>query len=431
MTTGTSQGTVATVPTSDEIKAFQTAMEKWAAANEVAGGMILGLLSTNIELLVNLDKLASVMYNKLKAHMLKQSSGTSALDTWANMTEKRFEADLTVDNFKEHANFFCTKNAALSAVSTAFNDHLLMWNLIYSLCDREETFWSMVITSIVITATNVNQWAFDNIANRLCNAVQSNCHKGVKSSTTSTSQVALNVNASKPSRGRYSGSPCMYPGCPHLRSHLTEDCWTREREEQKNKQKAKQKARKAKKKAVKSSSELETGSDLDTDSKPAKEKKHHTNKSQGKLGNITHALMASLSHGCSYHRKMTTDAIFIAHPDSGASNCMCHKLELFDSELFETLSKPIPISLGDDSEIFTKGKGTIHLMFNLDRKKKEGKFTNTLFIPDLKVTLLSVGQSAQLPHCKVVFNNNICKYVNKNTGGVITHAHASGNDDLL
>jgi hypothetical protein len=114
----------------------------------------------------------------------------------------------------------------------------------------------------------------------------------------------------------------------------------------------------------------------------------------------------------------------------GASNHMTHKFELFDSTTFKTLSKPIAISLGDDPKIFATRKGSICLIFNVNGKKKEGKFKDVLYVPELKVTLLSVGQSAHLPHCKVVFNNNICEYIDKNTNEVIAHTCASNNTNL-
>ena len=107
----------------------------------------------------------------------------------------------------------------------------------------------------------------------------------------------------------------------------------------------------------------------------------------------------------------------------------CNK-SLFNPASFRMLSKPIPVSLGDNSEIFTTGKGTLQLLFNVDGKKKEGRFEDVLFVPKLKVTLLSIGQSACLPHCKVVFDNNVCKYIDKNTNEVITRAFATESGDL-
>ena len=176
------------------------------------------------------------------------------------------------------------------------------------------------------------------------------------------------------------------------KSHATEDCWIKEREEKKKKERNRQKAKKVKKRATSSSSDSETGSNSDTNSGPEKEKKHHVSKSQVKYGRTTHALKAYLGHSCSYHSDAATNnTIFITHPDSSALNHMCHKMNMFDPSSFKTLLKPIPISLGDDSKIFTTGKGTIHLTFNVNGRKREGKFSNILFI---LVTLLSVSQSA-------------------------------------
>ena len=374
------------------------------------------------------------MYNKLKAHALKQSSGTSALATRAELVEKKFDVDATVESFEEHIHFFRTKNANLSAVSAAFDDHLLAWNLIHSVRDREEPFWSVAITNIVTTATPVNQWSFDDIADKLCEAVRSNGQKTGKSSA-GTSQTALNANTSKPNGGRYKGPPCTHPGCPRPKSHAIDDCWTKEKEtnaakDQKKDKEKRHRAKKAKKKAAVSSSDSETSSDSESGSEPAPAKHHRANKSQVKRGKTQRVLRASLNSTRSSRDKLVTNGIFIAHPNSGASNHMSHKLELFNPDSFKTLSKAIPISLGDDSEIFATGKGTIRLMFNVDGKKKEGRFTDVLFVPELKVTLLSVGQSARLPHCKVTFDDNTCEYIDKNTGEVIARTYASSSDDL-
>ena len=237
--TGTSQGTTTTTtptapttPTNDEVKAYVTAMEKWSLANDVAAGLILGSLSTSVELVVNSRDHANVMYSKLEAHALKKSSGTSALAVRAEMVKKRFEETPTMDNFEIHIHSFRTSNARLAAVNAAFDDHLLAWTLLHSLCDREEPFWSVAITNIVTSATPVNQWSFEDVAEILCEAVRSNAPKAGKSSV-STSQAALNANASKPNGGRYSGAPCTHPGCPRPKSHATDDCWTKEREERK------------------------------------------------------------------------------------------------------------------------------------------------------------------------------------------------------
>ena len=67
--------------------------------------------------------------------------------------------------------------------------------------------------------------------------------------------------------------------------------------------------------------------------------------------------------------------------DSGASNHMMTKEDSFSS--FET-SKAIPIHLGDDSTIISKGQGTIDL--------ENGFFSNVLYVPSLAANILSVYQ---------------------------------------
>lgn len=79
---------------------------------------------------------------------------------------------------------------------------------------------------------------------------------------------------------------------------------------------------------------------------------------------------------------------------------MTYDKTLFDPASFRIPSKPIPLSLGDDSEIFATGKGTLRLMFNVDGKKKEGQFEDVLYGPKLKVTLqysLSANRRASPP----------------------------------
>jgi hypothetical protein len=203
----------------------------------------------------------------------------------------------------------------------------------------------------------------------------------------------------------------------------------RKRTNGKKEDKKKHKAKKAKKKSAKSSSESESSSDSSSDSEPETKKHHHAHRSHATSSKTLRVLKATFCHANSCGKATTAD-IFIAHPDSGASNHMTHRRELFDPTSFKTLTKPIPISLGDDSEIFATGKGTLHLMFNVNGKQKEGRFDDVLFVPDLKVTLLSVGQSARLPHCKVVFDDNVCEYVDKNMNEVIARAFASDSADL-
>lgn len=230
----------------------------------------------------------------------------------------------------------------------------------------------------------------------------------------------------------YSGLACTYPNCHHPKAHATKDCWTKEKEEHEKVKadKKKQKAKKAKKKVVKTDSNSDMSSGSDSEDEPSTKKHHQANQSKSKSENRLKVLKVTSHCVHSCHGKTPVDDVFIAHPDSGTSNHMTHKMDLFNPSSFKTLAKPIPISLGDDLEIFMTGKGHIRLMFNVDGKQKEGHFDNVLFVPDLKVTLLSVGQSARIPHCKVIFDNNVCEYINKQTNEEIVKAYTSNDGNL-
>ena len=69
--------------------------------------------------------------------------------------------------------------------------------------------------------------------------------------------------------------------------------------------------------------------------------------------------------------------------DSGASNHMMESRESFSS--LDT-NKSIPIYMGDDSQIISKGKGTVKL--------EHVSFFDVLYVPSLASNLLSVYQMA-------------------------------------
>ena len=279
----------------------------------------------------------------------------------------------------------------------------------------------MASTNIVMSDIPINQWSFNQVTGKLCEALH-NCVRPEEASTSGTSQSALNAAVNKPSMNRYSRLPCRYTDCHKPKTHLTERCWAKERDEKEKEKDKKHRAKKAKK-AIVSDSDSESGSDpAETDTECTQKKCHHAK--------TMRTLKATIIRMQSYHGKTASDDLFIAHPNSGASNHMTHRMELFDQNSFKKLLKPIPMSLGDDSEIFATGKGTIHLMFKVDGKEKESKFKDVLYVPDLKVRLLSVGQSACLPHCKVVFDNNVCEYIDKTSGKAITRVYTSGSADL-
>ena len=67
--------------------------------------------------------------------------------------------------------------------------------------------------------------------------------------------------------------------------------------------------------------------------------------------------------------------------DSGASN---HMMADRDSFSYLETGKTIPIHMGDDSTITSKGQGTVDLQY--------GYFSNVLYVPSLASNLLSVYQ---------------------------------------
>jgi hypothetical protein len=129
----------------------------------------------------------------------------------------------------------------------------------------------------------------------------------------------------------------------------------------------KHKVKKAKRRSAESSSDSEASSGSDSDMKPEKKTHHHAHRLCIEPKQMLRVLRAVSHHIQSCAKAMKHD-IFVAHPDSGALNHMTNRQELFNLDLFETLKKPIPISLGDDSEIFATRRGRLHLMFNIDGK---------------------------------------------------------------
>ena len=67
--------------------------------------------------------------------------------------------------------------------------------------------------------------------------------------------------------------------------------------------------------------------------------------------------------------------------DSGASNHMVGSKESFS---FLNSDSSIPIQMGDDSQIISKGQGTVKL--------EHGSFFDVLYVPSLASNLLSVYQ---------------------------------------
>jgi len=424
-TTTTPSITVNTQLTAEELKMYCDGLEKWRSANNIVKGVILGSVSNEVHHIVTLGDLAKEMYDKLRAEVIKQSSGSSAFGTQVELIRKVFKDVPTLENFEQHLSFYRTKNATLIATGSGLTDSFLAFLLLYSFSSLEDPVWSLTCSNISTSDIPIGQWSFNQVAGKLCEALRSmNC--SAEMSTPATSQLALNAATSKAKPGHYNRLPCTYPNCLKLKTHPIEKCWAKEREEKEKEGAKKHRAKKVKKKATVESNS-DSGSGLDSSDLGVGKKHHHANRSQAKT---LHVLKATVGRVRSYKGHAAENVLFVAHPDSRVSNHMTHRLELFDSSSFKTLKKPIPVSLGDDSEVFVTGKGTIHVMFKVDGKNKEGKFNDVLYIPNLKVMLLSVGQSARLPHCKITFDDDICKYIDKNSSEVIARVYTSGKSDL-
>jgi hypothetical protein len=281
--TATPRVTVTPVPSAEELKAYREELREWRTANNVAAGVILGALSDEVQYLIDPEEPAKSMYDKLQAEIVKQSSGSSANGTRIELVYKQFKDTPTMEGFEKHLTFYRSKNASLNAVGAGFDDSFLAWLLLHSFHTNEDPVWSMASTNIVTSDTPINQWSFNHVAGKLREALRNNI-RPAETSSSGTNQTVLNATASKPKQNRYNGPPCTHPSCQRPKSHATEDCWTKEREEKEKRYKGNEKKYKVKKakrgKSVKSGSNSETESGSDSDSRPTQRKRHHANRSQ-------------------------------------------------------------------------------------------------------------------------------------------------------
>jgi len=73
--------TVIPLPTAEELKMYHEELKEWKTVNNVAAGVILGVISDEVQHAINPEDSVKDMYDKLKAEILKQSSGSSANST--------------------------------------------------------------------------------------------------------------------------------------------------------------------------------------------------------------------------------------------------------------------------------------------------------------------------------------------------------------
>ncbi|KAJ7198097.1 hypothetical protein GGX14DRAFT_314592, partial [Mycena pura] len=75
---------------------------------------------------------------------------------------------------------------------------------------------------------------------------------------------------------------------------------------------------------------------------------------------------------------------------------------------YTVLDKPIPIQLGDNSEIHAVGTGTSARRIKSPTGIQTVHFTRTLHVPKLAGSLLSVGQLTAIPGVKLEFEGKVC-----------------------
>ncbi|KAK7259271.1 hypothetical protein RIF29_24873 [Crotalaria pallida] len=94
--------------------------------------------------------------------------------------------------------------------------------------------------------------------------------------------------------------------------------------------------------------------------------------------------------------------------DSGCSNHMCDKMEFFTDldESFKT-----NVTLGDNSNMNVKGKGTVRLLIN----GIVHILTNVFYIPELRNNLLSIGQLAE-KGLEILIKQGACKIYHPENG---------------
>jgi hypothetical protein len=70
--------TVTCQPSAKELETYCSEPKEWKAANNIAAGIILSAISDEVQYVIDPEDHAKIMYNKLRAEVVKQSSGSSA-----------------------------------------------------------------------------------------------------------------------------------------------------------------------------------------------------------------------------------------------------------------------------------------------------------------------------------------------------------------
>jgi hypothetical protein len=73
--------TVTCQPSAKELETYHSELKEWKVANNIAAGVILGVISDEVQYVIDLEDHAKIMYDKLRAEVVKQLSGSSANGT--------------------------------------------------------------------------------------------------------------------------------------------------------------------------------------------------------------------------------------------------------------------------------------------------------------------------------------------------------------
>ena len=158
-TTATPGITVTPAPTAAELKAYHEELKEWHAANNIAAGIILGTISPDLAYIADPEEPTKMMYDKLQAEVMSQSSGSNANIKHKELVFKLFKEAPTLENFEAHVSFYCTKNASLITCGAGFDDSFLTWLILNSFPTDENPVWSMASTSIATSDTPIIQWS--------------------------------------------------------------------------------------------------------------------------------------------------------------------------------------------------------------------------------------------------------------------------------
>lgn len=115
-------------------------------ANNVAAEVLVSAISNQIQHLIDPKEPAKSMYDKLKAGVAEQSSGSSANFVRIELVYKKFEDTPTMETYHERLTFNRSNNAALDTVGAGFDDSFLAWRLLISFDSNDDPVWSVPIS---------------------------------------------------------------------------------------------------------------------------------------------------------------------------------------------------------------------------------------------------------------------------------------------